>query len=128
MIRGVGIDVVRIDRMRSWISQPSLLARYFHPREVETIRSRGGGAAMAIATRFAAKEAFAKALGSGLRGMNLRDMQVVNDQLGKPDMVLHGKAKEAFERIGGTRVFLSLTHESDNAIAMVVIEGDDPSQ
>ncbi len=123
MIRGIGIDVVHTDRLRDWVDRPGLLARYLHPGEVRTVVSRGEGAVLSIATRFAAKEAFAKALGVGLRGFELRDVEVRNDPLGKPEIVLHGKAVTALEKSGGTSVFVSLTHEEDYAIAMVVIEG-----
>ncbi|HUX13916.1 MAG TPA: holo-ACP synthase [Spirochaetia bacterium] len=123
MIRGIGIDVVHTDRLRDWVDRPGLLARYLHPGEVRTVASRGEAAVLSIATRFAAKEAFAKALGVGLRGFELRDVEVRNDALGKPEIVLHGKAAAALEKSGGTSVFVSLTHEEDYAIAMVVIEG-----
>ncbi|HUX14465.1 MAG TPA: holo-ACP synthase [Spirochaetia bacterium] len=124
MIRGIGIDVVHTERLKGWITRPGLLARYLHPGEVETILSRGEGKVLSVATRFAAKEAFAKAIGVGLRGFDLRDIQVTNDELGKPEIVLHGKARDALARSGGKNVFVSLTHEEDYAIAMVVIEGD----
>ncbi len=124
MIRGIGIDVVHTERLRAWVDRPGLLGRYLHPGEVETIKRRGEGAVLSIATRFAAKEAFAKALGVGLRGFELREVEVRNDSLGKPEILLHGKAAKALEKSGGSRVFVSLTHEEDYAVAMVVIEGN----
>ena len=124
MIRGIGIDVVKVSRMRSWLDQPTLLERFFHPSEVATISARGPSAVLALSARFAAKEAFGKALGSGLRGFSLREVYVSNDEAGKPALQLEGRARDAMLGIGGVRVFLSLTHEEDNAIAMIVIEGD----
>lgn len=123
MIRGIGIDVVKVSRMRAWLDQPTLLERFFHPSEVETISSRGNSSVLALSARFAAKEAFGKALGTGLRGFSLREVYVSNDQLGKPTLEVEGRAREALQHAGGERVFLSLTHEEDNAIAMIVIEG-----
>lgn len=125
MIRGIGIDVVQVSRMRAWIDRPELLTRFFHPSEVESVMNRGDGSVLSLSARFAAKEAFGKALGTGLRNLSLREVYVSNDELGKPALQLEGSALEAMRRIGGDRVFLSLTHEQDNAIAMIVIEGDD---
>ncbi len=124
MIKGIGIDVVHTERLRNWVDRPGLLSRYLHPGEVKTVLSRGEGTVLSIATRFAAKEAFAKAIGVGLRGFDLREIEVQNDALGKPEIVLHGKAIEALRKSGGGKVFVSLTHEEDYAVAMVVIEGD----
>ncbi len=123
MILGIGIDVVHIDRMRRWERVPGLFERFFDPFELEAARRRGHAAVMSLAARFAAKEAFGKALGTGLTGIRLKDIQVLNNHNGRPDIILSGTAKRAFDTIGGTRVLVSLTHEHDNAIAMVVIEG-----
>lgn len=123
MIRGIGVDVVAVARLRRWLEDEQLLARYFADQERDAIYQRRDGAALSLAARFAAKEAFAKALGTGFRGLNLRDVWVVNDALGKPELHVSGTAAVALSRVGGTRLWLSLTHEQENAIAMVVIEG-----
>jgi holo-[acyl-carrier protein] synthase len=123
MICGIGVDVVAVDRLRRWLDDESLLKRYFSSQERAAIYQRRDGAALSLAARFAAKEAFAKALGTGFRGFGLRDVWVVNDPLGKPEIHVTGAAQRALIRVGGNRVWLSLTHEQDNAIAMVVIEG-----
>lgn len=125
MILGVGIDVVHPQRLRRWQSIPGLLERFFHPEELAQCRKRGGQAAiLSLAARFAAKEAFGKALGSGLAGLSLRDMAVMNNPLGKPELRLIGTAAAALRQIGGTRVFISLSHEQEAVLAMCVIEGD----
>ena len=123
MILGIGIDVVHVGRIRHWESVPGLVERFFHPDEVASARSRGAGASLSLAARFAAKEAFGKALGTGLHGVRLGDIQVVNDPNGRPDIVLHGTALARLAAVGGARVHVSLTHESDNAIAVAIIEG-----
>ena len=123
MIRGIGIDIVRTSRLDSWIHDQGLLERYFHPDELAAVFGRGTDRVLSLAARFAAKEAFGKALGTGLMHFNLRDVQVRNDELGKPDMILHGRAHAAFEAMGGQSVFVSLAHERENAVAVVVIEG-----
>lgn len=124
MIIGMGIDIVKIDRMKKWTVRPLLMERYFHEKEIEDVRSKGAKAraAMFFAARFAAKEAFGKALGTGLAGMSLKEIQVENNKNGKPVMNLYGKAKKAFEKTGGTKIHVSLTHEIDNAVAAVIIE------
>lgn len=123
MIRGIGVDVVAVARLRRWLDDERLLKRYFAGKERDAIYQRRDGAALSLAARFAAKEAFAKALGTGFRGFGLRDVWVVNDALGKPELHVSGNAAQALARIGGTRLWLSLTHEQEHAIAMVVIEG-----
>jgi holo-[acyl-carrier protein] synthase len=123
MILGLGIDIVHVGRIRHWESVPGLVERYFHPEEIADARSRGAGESLSLAARFAAKEAFGKALGTGLSGIRLGDIQVVNDRNGRPEMLLHGSALARLAAIGGERVHVSLTHESDNAVAVAVIEG-----
>lgn len=122
MIVGIGIDVVHVRRLERWTSCPGLLERYFHPVELQTALGRGAGAALSLSARFAAKEAFGKALGTGLAGIVLKDIQVINHHNGRPEMIVYGTAREALKKAGADRVHLSLTHERDNAIAMVVIE------
>jgi holo-[acyl-carrier protein] synthase len=123
MIIGIGLDVVHVNRLTHWQNNNGLLERYFHPDELEAARSRGSTSILSLAARFAAKEAFGKAIGTGLTGITLKNIMVLNNHNGKPFMFLFGNAREAFERAGGETIHLSLTHERDNALAMVVIEG-----
>ncbi len=126
MIRGIGIDIVHANRMARWIDDPELLDRYFHPEELASVHRKGKTAILSLAARFAAKEAFGKALGTGLRGIRLRDIRVTNDDNGKPHIQLSETARDALNRVGGGVIHLSLTHERENAVAMVVIEGEMP--
>ena len=123
MIIGIGLDVVHVDRLEHWQRCPGLLERYFHPDELAAAMSRGSGSILSLAARFAAKEAYGKAIGTGLTGITLKNILVVNNRYGKPCMQLFGNALEAFTAAGGEIIHLSLTHERDNALAMVVIEG-----
>jgi holo-[acyl-carrier protein] synthase len=122
MIVGIGVDVVFVHRLERWQTIPGLLERYFHPRELSAARSRGNAAALSLAARFAAKEAFGKALGTGLAGIVLRDILVVNRHNGRPEIEVFGTASKALAQSGATKIHLSLTHERENAIAMVVLE------
>lgn len=123
MIVGIGLDVVHVSRLERWHKIPGLLERYFHPEELAAARSRGSGEILSLAARFAAKEAFGKALGTGLAGITLKNILVLNNHNGKPCMHLFGNALDAFHEAGGEVVHVSLTHERDNALAQVVIEG-----
>ena len=122
MIIGVGIDMVHARRMERWRGTNGLLERYFHPGELEAAISRGGGANLSLAARFAAKEAFGKALGTGLAGIVLKDIMVINNTGGKPALQVFESALTALRESGANRIHLSLTHEKDTAAAMVVLE------
>lgn len=124
MIYGIGIDTVAVDRFRRFLDEGNmaLIARLFTQQERERCSARKD-AASCYAARFAAKEAFMKALGTGLRdGITWHDMEVVNDPLGKPDLHLGGRAAEIFMEKGLKPVHLSLSHDGGNAVAMVVLE------
>jgi holo-[acyl-carrier protein] synthase len=122
MIGGIGIDAVKISRMEKWADNPLLLGRFFNPREIETIRERGKKMSGSLAARFAAKEAFAKALGTGLAGIVLKDIMILNGRNEKPELTLEGSALAAMKTFGAKRAHLSLTHEGDTAIALVILE------
>jgi len=122
LITGIGIDIVQVERMRRWRAQPGLLERFFHPQELAAALARGEMTDLALASRFAAKEAFGKALGTGLEGIVLKDIMVINHYNGRPELQIFATAQEALKKSGANRVHLSLTHEQDNALAMVVLE------
>ena len=123
MITGIGVDIVQIQRMEHWVTNKKLLERFFHTDELAVILQKGKNAAQNLAARFAAKEAFGKALGTGLANIELKDIIIVNKENGKPEVKLTGTAQKALEKSGANRVFISLSHEKENAIAMIVLEG-----
>jgi holo-[acyl-carrier protein] synthase len=123
MIMGIGIDIVEVKRMERWLGNAALLNRYFHQEELNLALSRKNSAAQTLAARFAAKEAFGKAIGTGLAEIELKDIIVINNDKGKPDIKLTGTAQTAFEKSGADKAHISLTHEKENAIAMIVLEG-----
>ncbi|UCE82725.1 MAG: holo-ACP synthase [Deltaproteobacteria bacterium] len=125
MIRGIGVDLVNIDRMERAVERwgQRFLERIFTAAEIERCQGRARPA-QCLALRFAAKEAFAKALGLGIReGLRWRDVEVVQDDLGKPSLLLHNRAKQLLEKMEAKRAWLSLSDERDSAIAVVVLEG-----
>ena len=123
MILGLGIDAVDITRMQRWVETPGLLTRFFHPQEIVDTDERGESAAYSLAARFAAKEAYGKALGTGLSGMTLKNILVTNNSDGKPELTLFGDALALFTQRGGLHIHISLPHERTIAIACVILEG-----
>lgn len=126
MIFGTGIDVVDITRFERFVREnnDALFNRLFTDRERDYCSARKRSA-QHYALRFAAKEAFLKALGTGLRdGLSWRDMEVVNDPAGKPELKLFGRAAELFRQNGLARSFLSLSHDGNVAVASVILDGE----
>ena len=124
MIFGIGTDIVAVERFQRFLTtgNTAVIERLFTSIERSRCESRKD-AAPCLAARFAAKEAFLKALGTGLRdGISWQDMEVTNDILGKPVLSLSGRAAEQFQAHALIRVHLSLSHDGGNAIAMVVLE------
>ena len=123
---GVGVDAVDIARVRTALERtPSLLGRLFTEREQGSCVTRCGDLRYpGLAARFAAKEAVAKSLGTGIRGMRFRDIEVLSDEHGKPTVTLHGGALVAAAAAGVARVHLSLTTSTDLAVANAVAESD----
>lgn len=120
MILGIGTDLVENRRLESWLSQPRLLSKYFTDQELADVSSSSHPSA-SLAARFAAKEAFGKALGTGLAGLALKDIETRRGPGGKPDLNLAGSARRALDA-RGARAHLSLTHERDYSLAFVVLE------
>jgi holo-[acyl-carrier protein] synthase len=125
MIRGIGVDIVKVDRIEQAVERWGyrFLKRIFTAAEIERCQQRARPA-QCLALRFAAKEAFAKALGLGMRkGLRWRDIEVVHDHLGKPDLLLHNQAQRLLEAMEASRTWLSLSDERESAVAVVVLEG-----
>jgi holo-[acyl-carrier protein] synthase len=124
MIFGTGIDIVDITRFDRLVEEGNvrLFERLFTPHEIEYCAGKAR-CAQHYALRFAAKEAFLKACGLGLReGLSWHDVEVINDSLGKPELRLHGKALKLATDQNFNRTFVSLSHDGAYAVAMVVLE------
>lgn len=123
-IAGLGTDLVRISRFQAFVDagNMALLERLFTAGERDYALAKKSAAAH-LAARFAAKEAFLKALGLGLRdGLAWQDMEVVRDALGKPSLRLLGRAAEIYSERRLTALHLSYSHEGDYATATVILE------
>ena len=121
-IVGIGTDMCGIARIEKAIEKAHFYERVFSKEERAYLEQRGKQKAASAAAMFAAKEAVAKALGTGFAGgVSAFVIEVTHDELGAPGIVLHGGAKERLEKLGGARVLLSLTHEGDMAMAFAVV-------
>jgi holo-[acyl-carrier protein] synthase len=119
---GIGVDMCTISRMEKSIQKQHFYERVFLEGERAYLDQKEKSRAQSAAAMFAAKEAVAKALGTGFAGgVSAFVIEVTHDELGAPGIMLHGGAKERLEHIGGTRVLLSLTHEGDMATAFAVV-------
>lgn len=124
MIVGSGIDLTEIARIQHSVErfgERFLNKVYTVGEQAYCLRKRKS--AESLAARFAAKEAAAKALGTGIsQGVTWQEIEVVREPSGRPSLAFHGRARELASRLGVTNAALSLTHTADLAMASVVLE------
>ena len=123
MIIGIGIDIVEIERIKKALDKEAFRDKVFSTYEIEYCESKKTNKFASYAVRFAAKEAFVKALGTGFRKGNLTDIYVENDALGKPFMTLSGPYVEIAKDKQIKHIHLSLSHSTQTAVAQVILEG-----
>lgn len=127
MLVGTGIDVVEVERIAQSIERygARFLERVFTAGEIAYCQHKKNSAE-SFAARFAAKEAGAKALGTGIQlGVTWRDLEVRRAPGQRPTLQFSGRALEIAERLGVKRISLSLTHSKAMAMAVVMLEGQD---
>lgn len=119
MILGIGTDITENKRFNKWLIKPAMIERYFHTSELAgfTLTTEF------LASRFAAKEAFVKALGTGFKGLSLKNIYITKNADGVPHIELCGDALDSFTKRGGKKILVSLSHEKEYSIAFVIIEG-----
>ncbi len=116
-----GIDIIDVKRIRNSVLGNGFKERVFTESEISYCEKRKKGAFESYAARFAVKEAFAKALGTGIAaGLQLKDIEVVRED-GKPELKLHNSAVRILEEKGNYTMDVSISHTSDTAAAVVVI-------
>ncbi len=123
-IIGIGSDIVKVSRIEKLVERydQRFLNRIFTVAEIDYSASKARPA-IHLSARFAAKEAFAKALGSGFReGLNWHDIEVINNKLGQPQLKLYNYAEQACCDKHNACTWLTLSHEQDFALAFVVLE------
>lgn len=120
MVRGIGVDIIEIERVkRALLRRPGLEKRLYTASEIAYCRQKADPYP-SLAARFAAKEAVLKALGTGLRGCGWQEISVEVNSLGVPEIRLSGKAAGKAEALGISKIFLSLSHSKDYAVAYVL--------
>ena len=119
MIFGVGCDIIEIDRIAN--TDKRFLDKHFTKDERELFLKKNN-APQTVAANFAAKEAFSKALGTGVRGFSLNEVEILRDELGKPYINVYGKARKILEELEIENIFVSLSHSKEMAQGFVVLE------
>ncbi|MBS4057426.1 MAG: holo-ACP synthase [Bacteroidetes bacterium] len=123
MIFGIGTDIIEVARMEKHLSNSNGLREKLFTLTEQSYAESKSSKYQHYAARFAAKEAFFKALGTGYRfGMAFHEIEVINDELGKPVITVHGKVKEYLEKMQVTHIHLSVSHVKEMANAFVVLE------
>lgn len=124
-VAGVGVDLVEIERVQRMLAEKGahVFDRLLTPDEARYCRSRADPAE-SVAARLAAKEAVYKALqgSTAARGIGWREIEVVRDEDGRPEVALTGLAAERASALGVRRVMVSLSHTHQAAVAMAVLE------
>ncbi len=122
---GIGIDIINNSRIKKSISKKRFLSKVFSHTEITNSKKTTNKIGY-FSKRFAAKEAFSKALGTGFRkGLNFNDISIVNDKYGKPSIIVNNKLKNIIYKKFKTKkvnVFLSISDEKKHSIAFVVLE------
>ncbi|MBP9903197.1 MAG: holo-ACP synthase [Verrucomicrobiota bacterium] len=124
MILGLGIDIIEVARVQSSVARfgDRFLNRLLLPAELAYCQQHKDAAPF-VAVRFAAKEAIAKAFGTGIGAhLGWHDMEVRRKESGEPFVVLHGKGQALFAARGARQLHLSLSHTQNYATAVVVLE------
>ncbi len=117
-IYGIGTDIIEISRIRDAINRTSSFKRkVYTEKEIEYIEKKKEPYA-SYAGRFAAKEAVSKALGTGVRGFSLSDVEILNDELGKPNVILYN---EILKHTKDLKIQISISHSREYAVSTVII-------
>lgn len=119
MIKGIGTDIIEVERIAKAIQKKYFLKKAFSDSEINLAKSKG---ASFFAGNFAVKEAFVKALGIGFRGVELRDIEVLRDSFGKPYIRISNKENTLLKGIDEDLINVSISNTKSLAVAMVVIE------
>jgi len=119
-LKAIGVDIIETERIERLINKTGhrFLNRVFTHREQTYCNGRVGS----LAARWAAKEAMGKAFGTGIGDMAFKEIEVINDERGRPSIVLHGQAKQLAGQLGFEQVAVSLSHTAAYAVAFVVVD------
>ena len=122
---GIGVDIVDNKRFKNLIKDNKFINRIFSKKEIFDSKKTLNKINF-FSKRFAAKESFAKALGTGFRNnLNFKDIEIVNDNLGKPFYLINNKIKQIIKKnkkIANFELFLSISDENDYSVAFTIIQ------
>jgi len=122
MIIGTGVDIVEIERFMRMDNLDGIAKKILHSNELAEFR-KNKNKYLFLSKKFAFKEAFVKAIGTGLREpFFLNNIEIVRDKLGKPMVVTHDEAKKEFKNLGITKAHVSLSDTEQYVVAFVVLE------
>ncbi len=120
MIIGIGTDIIEIDRLENAINKTNgFIDKLFTKREIEMFKSRNMRAEV-VAGNFAAKEAISKAFGTGIRGFSLKEIEVLRDKLGKPEVFLSDNINNLIGK--KYNINISISHNNTSSIAFAILE------
>jgi holo-[acyl-carrier protein] synthase len=113
--KGIGVDIIEIARIKSAIKQnkDKFLHKIFTKKEISYCKNRRAWRFPELAARFAAKEAYSKAIGTGIRGIKWKEIEVINDKHGKPNLYIREKLIK--------NAMLSISHSENYAVAVVMV-------
>ena len=118
MILGLGNDIVEIARIKRAIENETFLKRVYTSAEIIEAEKKGVNCAASFAGKFSAKEAVSKALGTGVRGFSLLDIEILSDNLGKPEVYFRGNLAE---KMKGKEACISISHCKEYATAVAIL-------
>lgn len=119
-----GIDIAKLSRFENLICDNTFLERVFTKKELAHIREHNTkrGQIERLTGKFCAKEAVSKALGKGIGdGINFIDIEILPDESGRPTAMLYGKAKDLAQNLGFNQIEISISHDTDYAVANCVL-------
>jgi len=124
VIISIGIDIIEVYRIRETLERtPRFAVRVFTEKERAYCEVKGVTSAQSYAARFAAKEAFLKALKTGWRGrITWHDIEIVSNEMGVPSLEIRGEARKILENLGANQIHLTLSHTTEHAVAQVILE------
>ncbi|SHE70225.1 holo-ACP synthase [Clostridium fallax] len=123
MILGIGSDIIEINRIENAIENTKGFLQKVFTEEEKKLFLKKSMRSETIAGNFAVKEAVSKALGTGIRGFSLKDIEVLRNDLGKPVVNLYNNALEIAKSLEVKNIHVSISHNKKDAIAYVVLEG-----
>ena len=123
MIYGIGTDITEIRRIEKAITRNKNFTNKLFTKDDMDLWEKKNFKLEFIAGRFAAKEAVSKALGTGIRDFNFKDIEIINNELGKPQVILKPKAEDIIRKVSKSyKIHLSISHEKEYAIAYALLE------